>query len=354
MSEYDKRIIEEDIKRDYTKDTRYKAVGIYMINLFEKISDPKYKGEYKLNLHPIEKHNIEKIMLKDESLIKMVKDFLSRTGIEPSMIYNGYEDFNIYRYFCILRAENMSHKQNKEIQKRDLKVKKKQKERNQKVAKIVGAIGLAGIIVAGGFAFKELNEISDTKKDFDSSFGVIASEFNERDENANDRRNIIVQNKYSVGYNESGHPIIAYDNEGIAKDIIKICSHDARLFDACIYNIYSNMEYERINNMEKVWEILQNFNIENEEVNQKVNSSDTFLEYTITLGCGDPTKNSHITFLNAIEEFKYCKNYHSLTEESQKAIEHHMKEYRKLHNLLYSTENQEILNEIEEGTKYGR
>ena len=115
---------------------------------------------------------------------------------------------------------------------------------NKKIAKIVAALAMAGTIAVSAVTIDEAIEQNKADQEVDHAIGAIVSE------HENDPRNIVTQNEYTVGFDKDGFPIVAYDNEGIAKDILKICSKDPQLFDLCVYNAYENMNHNRLENMD--------------------------------------------------------------------------------------------------------
>lgn len=341
-----------DARRKEAEDKTLDNIGKYMITMFQVMKEQNSITNYKLNLHQFEAAEIEKYLVANYKL--EAKKFLSRTGLSEEKIFNGEAEFEFYKHFCVIKAKLMSFETENKKKEQELKVKKHKKERNKKIVKIVGAVVLASGIAVGSLGLAEYNKDQKADKKMDEAFGMMVSDYNERDENNNDKRNIISQNEYRVGYAENGEEIIAYDTAGIANDILKICSKDGSLFDACIYNTYRNMKFERLNNIEQVWSYLKNNTGGLEVVDLKVGNSETFLEYTITLGCGEPTKQSHLELLNAIEEFKKTSDFNQLSEENQKIIKQHMKEYQKMDNLLYNVESFEKIEAIKEGENHGR
>lgn len=328
--------IVEDARRKEALDRMYSKVGEYIVEKFYSMIDSKSKGKYQLNLNSIEKDDMEKYLIANKKY--EAKRLIISSKLEVDKILKGEADFEIFRQFNIIKAELMSVEQEKKKTTQELRTKKKQSERNKKIAKIVAAIAVAGTMVVTAVSLSDLvTEIKEDKA-VDNAIGIVVSE------HENDPRNIISQNTYTVGFDNRGFPIIAYDNEGIAKDILKVCSKNSQLFDICVYNAYDNMNYNRLENMDDVIKYLKIYTkdvVGLEDIYSRVDNCSVFLDYIVNRGFLNPNDNDYYQTLNDIDIYKGLKDktdvaYSGLPDDSKERIDDLIKNYQGNKENLYS------------------
>lgn len=193
------------------------------------------------------------------------------------------------------------------------------------------------------------------------SIGMLASQV------GNDayeyKMNIVAQNTYHVPgqFDASGNPVIAYYNDKIAEDIIKVCSYDSSLFEICMQNTYFNMEQNRLRNMDKVLEWLQ-INTKDEEslsyIYDQIRDCDVFLEYLLGQGFISPNDEDYHLILEDIEQYKaLCGDVRSpfsaLPKESQKRLQKLIDEYKKNTEITYPEFVGKLEQLVEDGRKGG-
>lgn len=335
MSIDDSIRIVEKAKRKAALEKIYDQIGDYLVEQFYIMSDVKNKGKYQLKLNDIEKRNMERYLIEHKKT--EAKKLMANSKLEKTKILNGEADFEIFKQFNIIKAELMSVKQSKEIERQELKTKTKKEERNTRVAKVAAVVLLAGTMVASGIlGYAGIKKV--TKEiEVDNAIGHYVSEY------PNDPRNIVAQNYYTVGFDDTGVPIIAYDNEGIAKDILKVCSHDLNLFDLCVYNAYDNMNFNRLENMDEVIKFLKIHSKDVaglETIYNRVDNCSVFLDYIVNRGFLNPNDKDYYETLEDIAIYKELAKtsenaYYGLSDDAQERIEDLMQNYRANDNNLY-------------------
>lgn len=329
------KIVEEARKRE-ALDRLCDEIGKYMVEQFYSMSDPKSKGKYKLDLNSIEKADMETYLLANFKI--EAKKLILKYNLKKEDILKGKASLEVYKQLSILKAELMSVEQEKKKTEQDLKTKKKQQDRNRKIQKILAAIAVAGSIAITGALVSDLAVEVKEDREVDQAIGAIVSELD------NDKRDIVVQNEYIVGFDAEGFPIVAYNNEGIAKDIIKLCTSNPELFDICIYNAYDNMNHNRLENMDDVIKYLKIYTKDVaglESIYAKVDNCAVFLDYIVNRGFLNPNAKEYYVTLNDIEIYKGLKSdnsvaYNGLPEESRERIDGLIKNYRQNKDNLYN------------------
>jgi len=332
----DSVIMVEEARRKEALDRLYSKIGEYLVDQFYSMSDLKNKGKYQLNLNSVEKTDMEKYLIANKKY--EAKRLMLSTKMEADKILKGEADFEIFRQFNIIKAELMSVEQEKKKTAQELKTKKKQSDRNKKIAKIVAALAMAGTIAVSAVTIDEAIEKNKINQEVDHAIGAIVSE------HENDPRNIVTQNEYTVGFDKNGFPIVAYDNEGIAKDILKICSKDPQLFDLCVYNAYENMNHNRLENMDDVINFLKIYTKDVaglEAIYTRVDNCSVFLDYIVNRGFLNPNDKNYYQTLNDIDIYKGLKStteiaYYGLPEDSKERIDDLIKNYRENKDNLYN------------------
>ncbi len=137
-----------------------------------------------------------------------------------------------------LMRNNSVQKDNNKKERVPLKTKKK------KISKQVIAISLALVFGLSGIMYIS-HGIEDEKEDYEisSMIGMLV-------QGENEKGNIVNQNTY--GIYQGAERSIAYNVDGIANDIIKICTQNPELLDLTLYRTYFDMNYNLLNNMDDV------------------------------------------------------------------------------------------------------
>lgn len=328
--------IVEDARKKEALDRLYNEIGKYMIEQFYDMTDKKSKGKYHLNLNSIEKEDMEKYLLKNFKI--EARKLILKYNLNREDILKGKASLEVYKQLSILKAELMTVEQEKKKTEQDLRTRKKQQDRNRKIQKILAAIAVAGSIAITGALISDLAVEVKEDKEIDQAIGAVVSEHD------NDKRNIVVQNEYIVGFDKEGFPIVAYNNEGIAKDIIKLCNSNPELFDLCVYNAYDNMSHNRLENMDDIIKYLKLYTKDVaglESIYSKVDNCSVFLDYIVNRGFLNPNSENYYVTLNDIEIYKGLKSdsgvaYNELPEESKERIDGLMKNYRENKDNLYN------------------
>lgn len=298
-------------------------------------------GYYKIGEYIISRFNVN-------MNINMAKEFGKRLilqyGYKKEQILNGEADEIIE--FELDSKINKS----KEIINIPLKT---TKTRNTKKV-VVGAIAsLLAVTTIYSFgikpAYNEMKENDEIKK----SIGMMAAEVGSED--YENKRNIVSQNTYKVGLDDRHYPIVAYHNDGIAKDIIQVCTKEPELFELCMYNVYFDMNYNRLKNMDEVVRYLKNYTEKDESlafIQNKLSNCNVFLDYLITNGFANPNAKDYYQLLESIKEYKNLSSFSALSEESQKRIEDLIDEYEKNKDNLYDNyKNNLEQDEVNYGTR---
>ena len=110
---------------------------------------------------------------------------------------------------------------------------------------LLGTLAGATIISCATFISKS----KETNLDVSEYIGMLASK--EGSDDYLNKRNIIAQNTY----NRDNY--VVYNLPNIALDILKVASDDPDIFDLCILSAYFNMDYNRLKNMDEVFNHLR-------------------------------------------------------------------------------------------------
>ena len=172
--------------------------------------------------------------------------------------------------------------------------------------------------------------------------------------------NIVEQNTKDMD-----NSVIIYKSDQIAEDIINICKKDEKLMDVCLYNTYFKMEFNKLNNMDRVFyfvKLLANGE-ENKEAfklfNFQAQNCETFLDYLVKksyLDINNPDYESIIEAVNKYREFSkedgITMNY--LSEDEQLKIQTIINNYAKDGDRLYNESIKTLDNEVDSNGLRGR
>ena len=282
------------------------------------------------------------------------KYLVKTAGFTKNEILSGKADKSISNWVRgMMLAKNSVFQQDETPQETPLKTKKEKiSPTNYKKRVIIFVAGVAVVIYIVvnlvGFAVTNIIGIKDNieqiklETSVSQSIGMLASA------SGNDayehKMNIISQNAYPVpgSFNSDGSPVIAYRNEDIAADIIKVCSHNPDLFDLCVQDAYFNMSKNRLGNMDDVLRWLQIYSEDKEDLQyiyEQVKDCDIFIEYLVKEGFISPNNEDYPLLEAAIKEYKTLREYNSpfsaLSKEHQKVIENLIDEYEENKSISY-------------------
>lgn len=313
-----------------------------LFRIVNENSDYYHIGEY-----IITKFNVNIDMITAKKIAEMI----SKEGYTKEQILNGIADKSIKNVlnFYKLRSNSVVQK-NERVQDVPLKTKKSKINKKFVVAAIIAIISLSYIfnIKTTITEYKENKEISN-------AIGMMAAESESEDYNY--KRNIVVQNTYRAGMDERGYPVVAYHNDGIAKDIIEVCTQNPELFDLCMYNVYFNMNYNRLVNMDDVVRYLNIYTESDESlsfIQDKLHNCDVFLEYLIARGFANPNDKYYYQLLEDIKTYKLSTAdvpFNTLEKDAQKRIEELIEEFKNNRSNLLK-EYKDNLEEVK-GEDYG-
>lgn len=279
------------------------------------------------------------------------KYLVKTAGFTKNEILSGKADKSISNWVRgMILAKNSVFQQDETPQETPLKTKKEKiSPTNYKKRVIIFVAGVAVVtyivvnLITGAVSIiKESVEQSRLETSVSQSIGMLASApGNDAYEH---KMNIISQNAYPVpgSFNSDGSQVIAYRNEDIAADIIKVCSHNPDLFDLCVQDAYFNMSDNRLVNMDEVLRWLKSYSEDKEDlayIHDQVKDCDIFIEYLVREGFISPNDESYPLLEQAIHEYKSLREYNSpfsaLSKEHQKVIENLIDEYEENKSISY-------------------
>ena len=280
---------------------------------------------------------------------------LQAAGYTTEMILSGKADYEIEPFVRekVMRIEAVI-KDKEEKHKQPLKTTKKYYK-----AKVISGLIAATLAVSSLVAVSEplFNDEIDTHLEASQTIGMAVSDFKSDDYKY--KRNIVEQNTYVVGYDEVGHPIVAYHNDRIAEDVISLCVEDPSLFDVCMHTIYFDMSDNRLENMDAVLRYLKSYMANDSalvDIFSQIESYGVFLEYVLDSVYQEQRNSEYSDLQQDIEEYKanktaYEVTYNKLPEKTQKRIQQLINDYKKSGKALYS-EYQDNLENLE-GDNFG-
>lgn len=285
---------------------------------------------------------------------KIGENLITQEGFNKEQIFNGIADESIKDYLRFYKIKKNSVVQkNEQVQEVPLKT-KKSKISKQFIITVVGSVLAVSMLYSAGIKpmIKEYRE----NKEISESIGMMAAEPGSYD--YSNKSSIVSQNTYHAGINDRGYPILAYHNDGIAKDIIDVCTQNPDLFDMCMYNVYFDMSYNRLGNMDDVVKYLNIFTNNDESLSfiaDKLHNCDVFLEYLIARGFANPNDKDYYQLLEDIKTYKLSTSdvpFNTLEKDAQKRIEELIEEFKNNRsNLLNEYKDNLEVKEDDYGTR---
>lgn len=288
---------------------------------------------------------------------KMAENLVKNEGFSKEEIFQGLADESIANRLNFRKKYTKSVRQKDEVV-TEILLKTIKEKINAKF--VAGALATIMLLSATyGFVIKPSVEEFKENREITQSIGMLVAE--PGSDAYEHKQSIVSQNTYQVPgqFNEQGHPVIAYYNDKIAEDIIKVCTKDPELFDLCMYNVYFDMSYNRLSNMDSVVRYLQIYSASEESlsfIQNKLDNCSVFLDYLISRGFADPNNEDYYELLEDINKYEVLKGnsdvpFNALPKESQERIERLIEEFKSNKNNLYS-EYKDNLENVE-GDNYG-
>ncbi len=266
---------------------------------------------------------------------------MKELGFSSKAILDGAAQADIFRQVILKNIRNSSVLKESEEKVKILLKTIKKKVNSSDIEKIIVkviAVAAACVIVHAAKPLVTENWLDwENVNDVSSNIGTIVADMDNSDLQ---NKNLVVQNTYQVGFDEDGRPLVAYNSEGIAQDILKVCSKDETLLDICLYDVYFNMNYNRLANMDEVIRNIKNY-IGNDGNFNSISSSlqnvDVFLDYLLKIGVVQSNDADYFEVVNAVEAYKRNGSFESLSEKEQKVIQDFIKKYQSSKKEIYET-----------------
>ncbi len=284
----------------------------------------------------------------EEEATKFAHYLIDECEFKKAEIMLGDADAEIdeYRSYMEVKQESVSHE--KEQVGTKLRTTKK-KVNKVNVKKMMASLLLVASISA--VAVKGINKLNVKLLDDDISgkLGMLATNIEEDYEH---KKTIVEQNTYVANYGDGRTAATeAYDNNGIARDIIDICIKDPKLFDIVVNDVYFDMQYNRLSNMDSVFSYLRDYFSKEDafkDLYAEIEDCEVFLEYLVKKGYTNPTDKDYYSLLQDIEIYKGLKDtqivpFNSLDKNGQARVQKLVDNYRNskanLNNKYRSTIN---------------
>lgn len=305
---------------------------------------------YRIGEYIISKFNVNIDMITSKKIAEIL---INEEGYTKEQILNGIADKSIKNILSYYKLKNNSVVQkNERVQEVPLKTKKSKINKKFVVAAIGGIMAIS---MLGHFGFKPIITEYKENKEISESIGMMVAE------PGTDAyfyaMSIVAQNTYQASRDNRGYPVIAYHNDGIAKDIIEVCTQNPELFDLCMYNVYFDMAYNRLSNMDDVVRYLNIYTESDESlsfIQDKLHNCDVFLEYLIARGFANPNDKDYYQLLEDIKTYKLSTAdvpFNTLEKDAQKRIEELIEEFKNNRSNLLN-EYKDNLEEVK-GEDYG-
>lgn len=147
-------------------------------------------------------------------------------------------------------------------------------------------------------------------------------------------------------------------NELSANKIISLCINDPNLFDVAIYNAYYNNATNRINNITKVWDFLQN-KLANDDAFSPIYAkmaNKTFLDYVLNMlietGKVEISSKEYEKYVEVIKDYNNNLSFEKVDRTRRRDLVEMMEKYKELGLSLYKSSKNKI-NEIVETQSTG-
>lgn len=183
-----------------------------------------------------------------------------------------------------------------------------------KTRKIRLAIGTIGTILTLYLAISGIAGYKNNENDKELSANLAQIIYND-----SDRSSIVARNTQNV-ITQNGNAGV-YSTIGIANDIMKICEKQPGLFDICLYNVYQNLKYNKLANMDAIMSNL---------LANGYTEYYMFLDYLLANGYDHENDEAKV----AVDDYRSLvytskESYDSLSEADKKAIKALVDTYEK-------------------------
>lgn len=175
-------------------------------------------------------------------LLQVAKYLLYEQNYSMKDILNGAVDETIIQNLRLFIMHRKSVRTRK-AEEKPLLLAAKKKHISTPVAKKL-LLGVMGVSIIASTVFAGL-VLKDNKqaKEISQYIGVVANG------DSSFTGNIVKSQTYHI---PNTTDTLAYDNDGLADDIINVCKDKPELFATCILNTYDNMQFNRLSNMDAV------------------------------------------------------------------------------------------------------
>ena len=241
---------------------------------------------------------------------------------------NNFEKYNSDNLYFLENMSVSSKKNDENVSNNDeivLRIKKKFLQ----IAII--ATGISAAYIGGSKIVKENKEF-ERQHNIERELTDLAI----KDQYSDDyrfHRNIVDQNiDTKIVGDES---ITMYKCDGIAKDIYDVCKMDESLLDVLLHNVYFDLQFNRLNNMEVIYNSLKYLVAKDssmESTNQKLSNSNTFLDYLVNNGFLDRDREDYYDIVKSASKKEAFGDLSKMDQDNiLKLIEDYEKSGRKLY-----------------------
>lgn len=269
--------------------------------------------------------------LEFEEAKKIAKYLINEENFKKNEILEGLANTKI---LSIMQYKRMKTKsiQSKEQTESKVPLKTVKKKINPKVI----VVGLMVVLNISSLAYLK-QSINSYREDFEVS-KMISMATTGSDDNSS----LVSKNSYGLNYGDER--AVAYDNAGIASDILKVCLQDPELLDLVLFRTYFDMSYNRLSNMDEVIGSLAFYAKDDDNlqfITDSLGNCSSFLDYVFKKGYIAPNDSDYYLYQNAVNEYNNTMSdfkfpYNNLSKETKNLIDKLLSEYRKSKDNLYS------------------
>lgn len=302
-------------------------------NIIDIFNRKKYEEEI---INDIAAYLMEKYQnrISYDDALEIANILYNQEFLDRDNVYSGEYDDIIHKTTkaYIMRRES-THQNN--VEKKEVPL--------QSIRKFVNKDFVKGAIITVSaaaifFTFSSFNkDAGKIERKTDSNLGKLASAVGSSDYKKG--ISIVNQNAYRIQSSNSANSSLAYYHDRIALDIISVCTKDPQLFEICLNNVYSDMNYNRLENMDEIFKFLKIYMASDEALTplyEKIADCDVFLDYIIKAGYLKPDSKDYDKIVEDIAKYKSVKDsyneighvFSNLNSDSQKRIENLMTDYR--------------------------
>lgn len=234
---------------------------------------------------------------------------------------------------------------------------KKEKMFRQAIAVILAA---ATAIGGAALAIKGINHEMEKKEDARNAslnIGILASA------TIDDQDKTIVEQCYKILGYKNNVSAEAYDLDMMAEKVLKVCEKNPELFDLALANIYFELEFARLDHMDRLLKKISIAIQDKEELKSIYNDigeCEVFLEYLVSKNIISKNHDKYPEIVKIVEKYKAIRPtnqgyaFEVLTDGEQYVISHYLienyKNYRDDQNYKLGMYIDDVVDkELEEG-----